>query len=344
MKLFISATLALLTVFVFAFLINQTASAEKATPFYWEYINVDINVQENGDMLVIETQKYVFTAPHTNERYRWLPLDKVDGIDRVEVYKEGRTLSVTTGAKGNQLWINWRHPLSPPESQTFVLKYRVMGGLHLHDDGDQVYWKALFKDRTTPIQSGKVIVHLPDSVAGRITGFKAFGVAADSRQLDAQTAEFVSRGPLSPGKALEVQVTFPHGILDVPVPAWQQSAAQGTVVWRNMAVVFSVPMLVLFVVVGLAILAIILFFSGQCPQCGRYHSFKKTGMTRRVGGMVFGATYDEQRCIDCGYTDWVERPSSQPGGCGGASSGGGGDGGGASGGGGGGGGDGGGGG
>jgi predicted nucleic-acid-binding Zn-ribbon protein len=72
---------------------------------------------------------------------------------------------------------------------------------------------------------------------------------------------------------------------------------------------FRVPMPVLFVIVGLAIVAIISLFSGKCPQCGRYHSFEKTGMTRRERGTIFGTTYDEQQCIHCGYTDWVEQSS-----------------------------------
>ncbi|MGB3402921.1 MAG: hypothetical protein WBA77_09540, partial [Microcoleaceae cyanobacterium] len=33
-------------------------------------MNVDIEVQENGDMLVSETQKYVFNQPYKNQRYR----------------------------------------------------------------------------------------------------------------------------------------------------------------------------------------------------------------------------------------------------------------------------------
>jgi hypothetical protein len=77
-----------LQVVVFALLLlnTQTASA-KSSPFYWEFINVLIDVQMNGDMLVTETQKYVFTGPHSKERYRYIPLDKVDGIDQIEVFE-----------------------------------------------------------------------------------------------------------------------------------------------------------------------------------------------------------------------------------------------------------------
>ena len=76
MKWLIKASLVLFTLYGVVFLDSQSIGAEEQTPFYWKYINVDIDVQENGDMLITETQKYVFTGPHTNERYRWIPLNK----------------------------------------------------------------------------------------------------------------------------------------------------------------------------------------------------------------------------------------------------------------------------
>ena len=47
------------------FLVTVTHAAAQQLPFYWDNINVIIDVQTNGDMLVTETQKYVFTATTT---------------------------------------------------------------------------------------------------------------------------------------------------------------------------------------------------------------------------------------------------------------------------------------
>ena len=55
-----------------------------------------IDVQENGDMLVTETQTYVFTAPHNNQRYRSIPLDKVDGINTISASLDRRRIPVST--------------------------------------------------------------------------------------------------------------------------------------------------------------------------------------------------------------------------------------------------------
>jgi hypothetical protein len=225
MKRSLSVALTVLMLSVMILLLTaHLASAQESSLFYWDFIHVEIDVQENGDMLVTETHKYVFTAPHTNERYRWLPLDKVEGFDDVQVFEKGRLLPATTGVDNNRLWIRWNHELNPPESRTFVLKYRVQGGLHIYNDGDQVFWKAIFTDRAAPIQSAKATVRLPPSLTGQIRGFQSFGFPAISRQVDARTVEFVSQGPLPPGEEMEVQIILPHGILDVPLPAWQQAA------------------------------------------------------------------------------------------------------------------------
>jgi len=46
-------------------LVTVTHAAAQQLPYYWDNINVTIDVQTNGDMLVTETQKYVFTADYT---------------------------------------------------------------------------------------------------------------------------------------------------------------------------------------------------------------------------------------------------------------------------------------
>ena len=139
--------------------------------YYWDYINVGIEVQNNGDMLITETQKYVFTKPYSNQRYRYIPLDKVDGIRDIAVTEDGQQLVAQTGIKNQQMWIQWQHPLNPPEEHTFELTYRVVGGLHLDKKGDRVYWKAIFPDRGAPIQQSTVTVKLPESLSHKITSF-----------------------------------------------------------------------------------------------------------------------------------------------------------------------------
>ncbi|XZN90496.1 MAG: DUF2207 domain-containing protein [Microcoleus sp.] len=119
-------------------------------------VNKRLVVQTNGDMLVTETQKYVFTAAYNNERYRYIPLDKVDEIKDVTVAENNQIIPSSTGIENNQLWIRWQHELKPPESHTFVIKYPVVGGLQLDGGNTLVYWKAIAAGRKAPINTGEV--------------------------------------------------------------------------------------------------------------------------------------------------------------------------------------------
>lgn len=116
-----------------------TAPEVWGTPFYWERMDVTIELEPDGDMQVRETQVYRFTEEHTNQRYRWIPLDKVAAIEDIEVYHEGKPIPSTTGVENNRLWIRWRHPLNPPATHEFTLKYRVVGGVQTRSGEDSVY-------------------------------------------------------------------------------------------------------------------------------------------------------------------------------------------------------------
>lgn len=204
-------------------LITFTHAVAQEVPFYWDYINVNIDVQTNGDMLVTETQKYVFKSDYPNQRYRYIRLDKVDEIQDVTVQENNQIIPSQIGIENNQFWIRWQHQLNPPESHIFVIKYRVIGGLHLNDDHTQVYCKAIFADRKAPIQSAKVQVKLPEALSGKVQDFQSFGIPATSRQVNPKTFEFIANQPIPPQQELEVQVTFKNDILNITKPNWQQS-------------------------------------------------------------------------------------------------------------------------
>ncbi|MCI5217755.1 MAG: DUF2207 domain-containing protein, partial [Candidatus Electrothrix sp. LOE2] len=141
------------------------------------------------------------------------------GIDQIEVFEGENKLAAETNVKNGQRWIKWRHELNPPESHTFVLKYRVKGGIQVHGEEDWVHVKAIFKDRSAPIENGTVTVLLPDALAGQITSFKNFGVPAEAEKIDERTVEFIANSALPPGQELEVRVAVPHGVLALAASA-----------------------------------------------------------------------------------------------------------------------------
>ncbi|HLO84491.1 MAG TPA: DUF2207 domain-containing protein [Nostocaceae cyanobacterium] len=275
-----------------AFLIIISHVIAQEVPFYWDSINVNIDVQTNGDMLVTEQQTYVFDANYTNQRYRYILLDKVDEIKEVTVQENNQIIPSETGIKNNQFWIRWQHKLKPPAKHTFVLKYRAVGGFEIDEPNTHVYWKAIFPNRQAPIKKAKVRVQLPEALSGKVSSFKSFGVPAISREINKKTFEFVVTDSIPPQQELQIQVTFPSEILNLPQPESQNSQSgidAGTLVYYAIAAVISIP------VIANSIL------SRRCPEC------KKLKL-KRTHQILVAATSTSQgkrlvvhHCENCSY-------------------------------------------
>ena len=208
------------------------ANAQNA-PYYWESLNVLIDVQQNGDMLVQETHAYAFRGQVSPERSRYIDMEKADHIDQVSVSMDGRELPVETERDGRNFVIRWSHrPINPPETLTFVLRYRVRGAIEM-DQGsdlefgmDTITWEALFGNRKRGATIGRAVVtvRLPGPLPPQFRERRSFGVDADSRWLDARTVEFIPRESLPGSGRLAVRVAFLHGLVDGPAPNWQKAS------------------------------------------------------------------------------------------------------------------------
>ncbi len=272
--------------------IIQPAAIGQEVPFFWDFINADIVVQTNGDLLITETQKYSFIGPYSNERYRYIPLAKVDAIEDVSVAENGQVIPSQTGKQGKEFWIRWSHPLKAPESHTFVLKYRVIGGLPVNDAETQLYWKAIFADRKAPINQANVKVHLPSAIADRVTNVQTFGTTAIAKPMQQNTLEFVAQS-MPPQTELEVQISFPSDSLKLSQPRWQW--------WSNNPWVgfFTNPFgLVASAIGGTWLLSAILH--RRCPECKTFrlkHNHQTlTPATRSREGQRLNTT-----SCQCGY-------------------------------------------
>ena len=132
-----------------------------------------------------------------------------------------------TERDGRNFVIRWGHrPINPPESLTFVLRYRVRGAIEIDQAGDldSITWEALFgnRKRGATIERAVVTLRLPGGLPPQLRRQESFGVDADSRWLDARTVEFIPRESLPGSGRLAVQVSFPHGLVDGPAPTWRQ--------------------------------------------------------------------------------------------------------------------------
>ncbi|WP_413167140.1 DUF2207 domain-containing protein [Capilliphycus salinus ALCB114379] len=279
------------------------AVGQENYPFYWEFLNVNIDVQENGDMLVSETHKYVFTQPHTQERSRYIPLDKVDNIKDVAVFENNQKIPAKIEVENHQLWIKWQHQLNPPEAHTFVLKYRVIGGLQVSEDEARVYWKAIFSGRNAPIQNAKVVVRFPEVLSGKITEYTSYGILTQIRQINPYTFQFIGQKPVLPGQEIEVFVAFPRNLLNVSTPNFQPVSFLNSPKTDSFSDVFEDIKVVIFIIFGFIFsLLVLIMFIKWCKQVSRRpnrsRSTKSTPNRSRNTGGYSGGSQSTSSTVD----------------------------------------------
>jgi len=300
------------------FMVTVTHVAAQEIPFYWDNINVTIDVQTNGDMLVTETQKYVFTGNYRNQRYRYIPLDKVAEIKDVTVEENNRTIASSTGIEKNQFWIRWEHELKPPESHTFVIKYRVVGGLQVNGQNTQVFWKAIWADRKSPIKASQVTVKLPDVLAGKVSSYNSLGIPTAVRQIDGQTFVFTAKQALPPQQELEVQITFPTGIIKLSPPSGPDSSGSGATIDGSSpiggflgfilvaiaVIVFTSPIWIPVLLLSISVLLLsklFLLYRKLCFSCKKLTLIRTTKVISRPTPSANGKKKIIHHCENCGY-------------------------------------------
>ena len=247
------AVIILFLIAVFAIPFYQHTRAAEIKVASFDSLHVEINILSNSDMEVTETQKYSFLEGTFHHGYRWIPLDEVDSIDEIQVYEDGRPYlrnpavrrwidnyqktgeavagdyyAYYTWIEDEKLWIAWWYPETKGGSRIFEINYVVHGGLLFHDDGDQLYWTAIFGDRGRDIGKATVTVHFPEPIVDQLTIY-CQGTETQGRIIDDRTIEFTTTGSVPASTALDIRIIFPHGIIAAP-PSFSQEP-QGIGEW-----------------------------------------------------------------------------------------------------------------
>jgi predicted phage tail protein len=220
--------------------LHQYTRAAELQVATFDSFHVDINILSNSDMEITETQKYSFLEGTFHYGYRWIPLDEVGSIDTIQVYEDGRPYvrnpavrrwidnyqqtgespagdyyAYYTWTEDDKLWIGWWYPETKGGSRVFEISYVVHGGLWLHSEGDQLYWRAVFGDRDTAISRATVTVRFPEPISDQLTIY-SYGAETQNQVIDDRTIEFTTTGPVPNDMALDIRVIFPHGIVATP--------------------------------------------------------------------------------------------------------------------------------
>jgi uncharacterized membrane protein len=199
---------------------------------YWQRYDVNINVQQNSDILVEEIQQIVFTSGTFRFGYAAIPLDRVERIADVQVsevingaerpYTPGSSsqYGFTTATNEGNLEVTWYFPSTSSSTHTYILRYRVIGGLRIYTAGDQLWWKAIAPDHNFPIRASTVTVTLPATFPQDQLVVASYGASATSSFTDRGLVVFEAQN-IPADEELEVRVQFPHGVVQGSPPAWQ---------------------------------------------------------------------------------------------------------------------------
>ncbi|NIV29864.1 MAG: DUF2207 domain-containing protein, partial [Anaerolineae bacterium] len=216
----------LLLALLVALAITGVAYAQSKS-LYWERFDVNITVLPNGDFVVEEVQEITFTSGEFHFGYRNIPMGRLGDITDVQVWEgsrqyepgDGGDYTFSTSVEGGDLVINWYFPYTSNSSHTYTLRYTVQGGLRYYEGGDQLYWVAVYPDRSFPVDESTVTVELPEGATADPVA--AYGVDAEIAGQGSRTVVFTAQEPLDPGQELEVRVQFPSGIVGGTKADWQ---------------------------------------------------------------------------------------------------------------------------
>ena len=231
---------------VLAWLVSAVFISAQAVDqlYHYDSIDVNIDIQSNSDMDITETQKLVYQSGTFYYAYRWIPLDRIDIIDSVSVsegnrlYPEnpavrkwieerqedgtapgGNSYAFSTWIDNNKRWIGWWFPATSGMSRTWIIKYHVQGGMLIGQNKDELYWKAVFGDRTVPVNTANVSVNFPEILNAEEVQIASYGAAAASR-VAGKSVTFAAQN-IPSEEELEIQIRFPHGMVKASPSPWQ---------------------------------------------------------------------------------------------------------------------------
>jgi hypothetical protein len=211
-----------LLLFIGFFLIFQTADA--AGLYYYENINVEIQVNKDSTFDVLENQTY-FLDGNFGYFNRDIALKDLDRISDVQVIDSDGNIVTSPDIqyKGNSLHVQWNFERRDfiQELKSWTIKYKVHGGLGFYKDHDEIYWNAIFPDRDVEIAKAKITVYLPQEIQGDIQAKMFVGESGRTKEsydylIKDKTVEFLGY-KLQPSEFLTIVVWWPKGFIEKPL-------------------------------------------------------------------------------------------------------------------------------
>ncbi|MDE0069009.1 MAG: DUF2207 domain-containing protein [Caldilineaceae bacterium] len=237
----LSAAIAVLLGALLVLPVPSVSAQEKS--LVWERFDVDIVIRPDGSFDVKEHQTIRFTRGTFTFGFREIPKVRLSSLSNWSLTdgsgnsyrpatagREPFTFTVTE--QGSRYVIYWFFPPVAGRSETYTISYAVHGGLRYYEDGDQLWWQAIYGERTFPVRGGRVHLSAPAPIQewaayvrqGDRAWEDALGVVSASLAENKREVTYEIDRTLAAGEALEVRVEFAPGVVAGEAQPWQARA------------------------------------------------------------------------------------------------------------------------
>jgi uncharacterized protein (TIGR04222 family) len=145
------------------------ASPALAKDWRIESMDVNLDVQQNGDVLVEETVAFGFEGSFSFVG-RLIPTGNLEGLTDIEVLQDGRRLPEGGGAGSYQVFDEGENRVIQVNfaladtTASWTFRYRAEGAIHFFDEGDELRWYVFDAETPVPIDRVSATVRLPGAV------------------------------------------------------------------------------------------------------------------------------------------------------------------------------------
>ncbi len=241
----------------------------------WNRFDVDITVNPDGTFDVIEKQEIRFIGGPFTYGFRDISTRYTEDITDIRVGDVNGDYLQSKGEepgtyyveqRADSMYVKWFFEPATDTTRTFYVRYKVHGGLRYYDEGDQLWWKAVYADRPGEVKSSVVVVSVP--APATIENMDTYYTMADMALLDPQTAKFTAKEPIPTGQPFEVRVQFTHGVVAGAPPAWQQEADKTaeTSPWQAVIDIFVLLFAIMLIFLAPVGLYMLWYLKGRDPQ------------------------------------------------------------------------------
>ncbi|MGZ9223378.1 MAG: DUF2207 domain-containing protein, partial [Anaerolineales bacterium] len=151
-------------ILLFSFFVASPVLAAKT--YRAERFDVQIDLQENGSAIVIETVEFHFTGDPFTFAFREISAAETDGLTFLDASMDGVPMPLGTQAgqvevdAGNPLKVSWHFSPTSDAAHVFTVRYRADGVIR-KGDADTLIWRAIPEEHDYSIARSTITLTYP---------------------------------------------------------------------------------------------------------------------------------------------------------------------------------------